>query len=387
MSFTLKPAIKDNFVNREDLLDEMIGTLTNRRIDMGFALIGPRRVGKTSILREITHRLANKKDVVAIYFCLWDLVENNLREFSGQLIKTLLVGFRGKISVKYKLRRLLQVPIEGIYEFLKAAGISIKILDEIEIELRHKDRPLDANILVERIFALTEQLGREYRVRVILIIDEFPSLIDLTNGKKLGEGVIRKIRTVNETLENTVLCISGSIRKTMETVALSPSSAFYRQFIIKRIEPFDELLSGQLLKRNLRRRITSSAIKAAYSLTKGIPFYLQLLGRQLERTDVEPINKEVIERVFRETLTEEGDIIFNEEFYRLSEKERTTLRAMAGIEKSKLNEISRRLQEGTNVISKYLEYLIIKGMVEKEERGVYKIVDPVFSDWLKEKFP
>ena len=387
MSFTLKPAIKDNFVNREDLLDEMIGTLTNRRIDMGFALIGPRRVGKTSILREITHRLANKKDVVAIYFCLWDLVENNLREFSDQLIKTLLVGFRGKISVKYKLRRLLQVPIEGIYEFLKAAGISIKILDEIEIELRHKDRPLDANILVERIFALTEQLGREYRVRVILIIDEFPSLIDLTNGKKLGEGVIRKIRTVNETLENTVLCISGSIRKTMETVALSPSSAFYRQFIIKRIEPFDELLSGQLLKRNLRRRITSSAIEAAYNLTKGIPFYLQLLGRQLERTDVEPINKEVIERVFRETLTEEGDIIFNEEFYRLSEKERTTLRAMAGREKNKLNEISRRLQEGTNVVSKYLEYLIIKGMVAKQERGVYKIADPVFSDWLKEKFP
>ena len=37
---------------------------------------------------------------------------------------------------------------------------------------------------------------------------------------------------------------------------------------------------------------------------KGIPFYLQLLGRQLERTDVEPVNKEVIERVFKETLTE-----------------------------------------------------------------------------------
>ncbi len=47
----------------------------------------------------------------------------------------------------------------------------------------------------------------------------------------------------------------------------------------------------------------------------------------------------------------------------MSEKERATLRAMAGEEKSKLNEISRRLQEGTNVVSKYLEYLIIKGMV------------------------
>ena len=91
MGFTLKPAIKDNFIDRESLLDEMIATLTSRKIDMGFALIGPRRIGKTSILREITHRLANKKDVVVVYFCLWDLVGNNLREFSHQLIKTLLV--------------------------------------------------------------------------------------------------------------------------------------------------------------------------------------------------------------------------------------------------------------------------------------------------------
>ena len=44
---------------------------------------------------------------------------------------------------------------------------------------------------------------------------------------------------------------------------------------------------------------------------------------------------------------------------------------MAGMEKSKLNEISRRLQEGTNVVSKYLEYLIIKRMVRKEERSVF----------------
>jgi len=43
---------------------------------------------------------------------------------------------------------------------------------------------------------------------------------------------------------------------------------------------------------------------------------------------------------------------------------------MAGMEKSKLNEISRTLDQGTNVVSKYLEYLIIKGMVRKEERGV-----------------
>jgi len=386
LSFTLKPAIKDNFINRETLLDEMITTLMDKKIDMGFALIGPRRVGKTSILREIANRLVNKKDVVVIYFSVWDLVENNLREFSRQLVKTLLTGFKSKFSVKYKLKSLLKVPIEKIYEFLKTAGVSIKILDEIEIELKRKDRPLDANMLIEKIFTLTEELAGEFGVRVILIVDEFPSLTDLTNGKRLGEGIIRKIRTVHETLQNTVLCISGSIRKTMEIAVLSSSSAFYRQFIVKRVEPFDELVTGKLLKRNLKQKITNSAIEVAYNLTRGIPFYLQLLGRQLERTTTELIDPEVIEGVFREILEEEGDVIFSEEFYRLSDKERAALRAMVEIESGKLSEISRKLEEGANVVSKYLEYLILKGVVEKEGRGIYRIADPVFSDWTRKKF-
>ena len=386
MSFTLKPATKDNFVDRESLLEDMISTLTDRKIDMGFALIGPRRVGKTSMLREITQRLAKKRDIVVIYFSVWDLVENNLQEFSHQLVKTILSGFKGKFSVKYKLKSLINVPLEKIYEFLKTAGISIKVLDDIEIELRRKDKPLDANVLTEQIFALTEELAQEFKVRVVLIIDEFPSLIDLTNGKKLGVGIIKKIRTIHETLQNTIFCISGSVRKTMETVALSSSSAFYRQFIVKRVGPFDELVTGELLRKNLRQKITNPAVTAAYNLTRGIPFYLQLLGRQLERKVSEPIEPKVIEEVFQEILEEEGDIIFNEEFYRLPDKERTTLRAMAKTEGGKLSEISRNIEDGVNVVSKYLEYLIVKGIVEKENRGIYKIADPVFGDWIKRNF-
>jgi len=386
MSFTLKPAIKDNFINRDALLNEMLTTLTDKRIDMGFALIGPRRVGKTSILKELAERLSSEKSTVVIYFSVWDLVENTLQEFSRRLIRTILAGFRSRLSSKYKMKRLLKVPIEKTYEFLKTAGISIKILDEIEIELGQRGKLLDANILVERIFALTEELSQEFGVRAILIIDEFPSLIDLTNGKKLGEGIIRKIRTIHETLQSTVLCISGSIKKTMEIVTLSPFSAFYRQFIVKKISPFNKSITSELLRKNLKQSITDSGVEVAYELTKGIPFYLQLLGRQLERVDAKSINASVVERVFGETLEEEGDVIFNEEFYQLSDKERATLRVMIGASVKKLNEISLQLGEGANVVSKYLEYLVLKGVVKKEVRGIYEITDPVFEEWMKRKF-
>jgi AAA+ ATPase superfamily predicted ATPase len=386
MGFTLKPAVKENFINREDLLDEIVTTLTDERCDMGFALIGPRRVGKTSILLEVANRLKDEKKVVVIYFSIWDLVENTLKEFSNQLTRTILAGFRDKLSVKYKIKRLLKTPTEKIKEILKEAEISITILDEIEIELSRKDKVLDANILLEKIFALTEELSSEFNVRTVLMLDEFPALIDITNGKRLGEGVIKKIRTIHEKLEHTILCISGSIRKTMEIVVLSSSSAFYRQFIVKEISPFDKVTTGELLAKNLRQKVNPQVVEVAHSLTNGIPFYLQLLGRQLQRTSTKIIEPKTAKAAFDEVLGEEGTIIFEEEFYRLSDKERAVLRVMVEHQVEKLNDISEGLQEGVNVVSKYLEYLIAKGLVQKQARGMYKITDPVFERWLMRKF-
>lgn len=386
MRFTLRPAVKDNFINREDLLNEMVNTLINERLDMGFALIGPRRVGKTSILLEVANRLKDKKKIIGVYFSVWDLVENTLREFSDQLTKAILLGFKDEFSIRYKIRQLLRTPKERIKEVLKEAGISIKILDEIEIELLRKDKALDANVLLEEVFALTEELSKEFNVRTILMLDEFPSLADITNGKKLGEGVIKKIRTINERLENTILCVSGSIRKTMEMAVLSSSAAFFRQFIVKEISPFDKFTTGQLLSKNLAQKVSPQVVETAHSLTSGIPFYLQLLGRQLQRVSTKTIEPEIVKAAFEEVLEEEGTIIFEEDFFRLSDKERATLKTMVEYKVRKLNDISDNLGEGINVVSKYLEYLLLKGLVQKETRGIYRIADPVFEKWLVMKF-
>ena len=63
MAFTLQPAVKDDFVDREDILADMLSTLKDKSIRMGFALVGSRRIGKTSILKEVVRRLEGEKDV------------------------------------------------------------------------------------------------------------------------------------------------------------------------------------------------------------------------------------------------------------------------------------------------------------------------------------
>jgi len=386
MPFTLKPAAGEDFFNREELLHEMLATLANTEVDMGFALIGPRRVGKTSILKEVASRLNQRGEVVAIYLSVWQLVENTLKEFSQELTTATFDAFKPRFATKHKLKELLRVPAKKVYGVLKTLDIHIRLMDEIEVELASREKRLDAGSLMENVFNLIENLSQDFGVRSVLMIDEFPSLIELKNGKRIGEAIIRKLRTINEGLQNTVLCISGSIRKTMEIALLSPTSPFYRQFIVRKVGPLDKSSVGGLLKKNLTRPISPDAIDEVYSLTYGIPFYVQFIGRELERSPQPSIDRSSVVQAFAEMLQEEGDVIFAQEFYGLNDKERAILRTMAIGDLNKLSEIAHQLNETPNVISKYLEQLVYKGVIDKQTKGRYDITDPVFNSWLRAKF-
>ena len=385
MAFTLKPAVGENFLNREKIVKEMVGTLSNLNIDMGFALVGPRRMGKTSILKEVARRLSEKKGIVPIYISIWELAESNIREFSQEFTTDIFDAFKPRFATKHKLKELLKVPAKKVYDLLKTLDIHIKIMDEIEIELGKREKKVDVSTLVENIFNLIESLSTDFKVRSILMIDEFPSIIDLKNGEKIGKGIIRKVRTINEGLEKTVLCVSGSIRKTMELAVLSPSSPFYRQLIIKKIGPLNESSIKKLLEKNLNKTISKDALDEVYNLTHGIPFYIQFIGRELEKKTEVYVDRISVDKAFHEMLHEEGDIIFSQEFYSLNDRERAILKTMSLYNLNKLSEIAHNLNEGSNVVGKYIEYLTYKGIINKQTKGIYEIADPVFEDWIKEK--
>jgi len=387
MAFTLQPAVKDDFVDRENILADMLSTLEDESTRMGFALVGPRRIGKTSILKEVVRRLEGKKSIVPVYFSLWDLVENTLPELCSRITLSIVEGFKPHLSLKLKMKQLLNVPALKFFEVLRSLDIKMSLFDEIEIALRMgKSGEIDPNTLIEKVFLFGEEIAKENEVRFILMLDEFPSIMDVKNKTKLGEGIIKKIRTIHEGLENTILCISGSIRKTMEITALSPSSAFYRQFIIKNIEPFDLEATTEILENNLGAKISAEAISRFYGLTGGIPFYLQFLGRELGRFSSESVDLPEIENSFDQFLLQEGDILFAEQIKSFSDKEKMILSRMACYGLKTPAEIQKSSGEPSNVVSRYMEYFLSKGVLQREKKGVYQFTDPIFKVWLKRRF-
>jgi len=387
MAFTLQPAVKGDFIDRDDILADMITTLNDESIRMGFALVGPRRIGKTSILKEVARRLHEKKGIVPVYFSLWDVVENTLPELCTRITMSIIEAFKPHLSLKLKIKQLLKVPALKFFEVLRSLDIKLSLFDEIEIALKMgKAGDINSNTLIEKVFLFGDQIAKENEVRLILMLDEFPSIMVIKNKTKLGEGIIKKIRTICEDLENTILCISGSIRKTMEITALSPSSAFYRQFIIKNIGPFDLEATSKIFKDNLSITLHRDAIKRVHELTGGIPFYLQFLGRELGRFDKESIELSEIESIFGQFLLQEGNILFEEQIKSFSDKEKMILSNMAYYGLKTPSEIQKSSMEPSNVISRYIEYFLLKGVLQREKKGIYVFTDPVFKVWLKKSF-
>lgn len=378
MTFTLKPVRGREFINRTKMLEEMVAELKDSSSTTGYALYGKRRIGKTSVLKEVQRRLEQEEGVVVVYLSVWDIIGSTLPEFCQRLSLEVIEAYRPHIGLPYRTAELIRTPLAMLRQILEETELKI-VYNEIEF-LLSRNKYVDENALIEHAFTIAEKLGEKTGIKCVLMIDEFPSLIDLkSNNVRVGEAVLRKIRSLFEDWEKTSLCISGSIRSTMHLAVLSSGSPFYRQLMVKEIKSLSEEHVTKLLLQHLD--ISQEGVREIYEFSAGIPFYVQFIGKMLERTENSTLDS--IRMVEREFLAEEGNILFKEEFDSLGPKERLIVLSIAGGCHAP-KEMADALGDKTTNVNRFLTYLGEKGYVSKKEPGYYVLEDPVFERWMKE---
>lgn len=388
MAFTIQPAVGQEFINRETELNDMLSTLKDKDSTIGFALVGKRRMGKTSIFKETKRLLDKEKEIVPIYFSVWDLVEKNIPEFTKKFSIAMIDTYRPKLGLKYKAKELLASPFNLLKDIVRGLKLNLELKDSLTLLLSfEKEKSIDAGRLIDEVFHLPEALAGQTKTKCVIFMDEFPDVIELKlNGKKTGQDIIKKIRTIQEDYQNTSFNISGSFRKTMELACLSSSSAFYRQFVLKNIGPLSKENVNLLMKKNLKGKLfTGDGLDLLYSFTKGIPFYVQFIGRLLNQSNMAGITEDEVKKRIDEFLSQEGDLLFKEEFDGLSEKERLIVTVMAAKKVSSFGDISKCLHDKVANPARFLSYLEEKAVLEKRKKGVYEFADPIFEEWLSRK--
>lgn len=374
--FTLIPVYGDNFVGRKDIIHEIINEIYEPKSRIGFCLHGRRRVGKTSILKELEDEVSKRKGIVVAYLSFYELSDLSLKTFTEQLSTIVLEAFRRKATIPFEhsIEVLMKSPKEIIESALSKIKISWGLSNELRFFLEYKKEKVeDYPSIVKRAFDFGEKLANASGTKFVLMLDEFPEILKVENGLQ----IVKMFRTLHENHKNTVLIISGSEKKTLETVALGEASPFYKQLVPKKVSEFSFEETIEFL-RKYDLKLSMENAKKLYENTGGMPFYLQYIGRSVSISND-------IDTAIDEFIREEGNLFFSEELEKLSEKEKLIV---ASIAKGAITPtgISKSSGEPVTSVSSYLINLQKKEVIAKTRKAAYILIDKLFALWLKKRF-
>lgn len=385
MAFSLKPILGKKLIGRENEVNEIINSIVNN--NTGSAIYGVRRVGKTSILLEVKNQLEKNPRFKVVYTSLWELLPSTLEKFILEFFIQMLDSYLSDIKIKFK--ELIKLDLPSIKKSLEHIKISSELKDKLVYLLDlWKNKDIDTFEIAKDILKLPQKLAEEYKCVSVMLLDEFPTIL----GYKDGESIVGYMRTLNERQDRVVYIIAGSERKTMEHVALSSVSPFYKQLISREIKALNKENVAIFIRKNLSwLKITDDAIDTIYRYSKGLPYYINLIGIMIENSRFELkegdiLDAKKVEGFILRFLNREGSLYYSEEFESLNDPEKYILGTMALYGASSPTDIVRITRKNNSYIASYLYRLKKKKIVFQDIQGNYKIRDPMFEQWIKYEF-
>lgn len=262
------PVIPPSFVGREKLLRTIRNTFEGRhRSHSLISLIGPRRIGKTSILRTLAS--CEQDSCVYVPIGLQTLVGGN--------------GLAQQFS--FEIRSSVQ-----------SSMYSIGIKSEVPYPDRSSSDHEALLSLKRYIDTARESIGAK---RIVLMFDEL-DVFQLFITEERDDTVFRILQFLRFMVqEGSVGIIATGFQPPSEWPDQGQVSPLFNIGIILRVSTFDYKEACELLQRPLQGLVEfdPQALRYLYEMTGGFPFLLQLLGSRV--TDI-CIEREVL-RIDRAT--------------------------------------------------------------------------------------
>lgn len=385
MAFSLKPVTGDDLIGREQLVIEILNTIESSHT--GYALYGMRRVGKTSILFEVENRLQKQKDVCVMYLSLWKLIPSTFEQFLKEYFIRVVDMFSVRLGIKLKTRELIKLNAVSIKQSLSDTKLNKEFQEKLTYLLDvWKNKNLNPLELANQIFTLPGKLADTTKILCIIILDEFPELLKFPEGS----ASIQALRTIYEKQGLVVYCIAGSERRTMDAVALTSTSPLYKQLITKEIYPLRKEDVIKLFEKNLPNiTITGSAFNLIFEYTRGLPYFVNLIGIIIENAvkgkKGYELDKEELEKLILKYLEREGSLYYTEEFEKLSDLEKYILSVMAIFGARTLKEIIDFTKKPNTTIATTV-YRLVKKKTLLKVNGNIIIKDPMLQQWIKYEY-
>lgn len=372
------PFVTNGYVGPEYFCDrtEETAMLTNLLTNgNNIALISPRRVGKTDLMRHCFQQKSIKDN----YHCfLIDIyATNSFHDFVSVFGKSILDTLKSKGRKAWEgfLNALLSVRSEISFDIngnpVWGLGVGAMVppqttLDEIFTYLRTAEK------------------------HCLVAIDEFQQILYYNDNKNVEAA----LRTQIQQCSNANFIFAGSQRHLMSEMFLSPSRPFYQSVVPMSLGaiPMDRYwaFAEPQFAKNGNRKISYEVVASVYQRFEGITANVQRIMNMLYMLTPkgEVCTMEMIDKAI-DTYLQLSSAYYEELLRQMPEKQRNVFLAIAtegqvkGISSGKFVR-KYNLPSTSSVVS------AVKGLLEKDfitqNDSVYSIYDRFFQLWIEKTF-
>lgn len=347
------------------------------------AVIGPRKVGKTSLILEAarrapSHAAVSILDVMAHLPLSLELFRVLALRAVDALVASALGG---------SLERRARDP-RAYGELLRGSELYTTLPKELRADLDALVGEAPTPEAVGRWLDLPEELAKALGARVVVAIDEAQELARLASS---AFDPFPSMRARWQRHERVAYVISGSAPTTLRELVTARHSPFFEHFDVLDLGPFDVAHAVRLLVDEAEpdRPIDEPLARRIVDVIGGHPFYLQLVGQALS-AEPPPYDADALKPVLQSLLfsrTGRLALYFQNEYERLVGRATTaaaTLEALALGGPMRLTDVSKRIGASTASTARYLERL---ADAIGRDGDLYAIDDPLFATWIRWRSP
>ena len=360
----------DYFCDRVKETENLVKLLTN---DNNMALISPRRLGKTDLIRHCFNQPRIKNHYYTFIIDIY--ATNSLSDFVEVFGRVILD------ELKPRGRKVW----EGFFNAIKS------IQQQISFDINGNPvwglglgAAANPSTTLDEIFNYLKTAGKPCMVA----IDEFQKILDYPNGQNIEAA----LRTHIQKCPNATFLFCGSKRHLMTEIFLSPSRPFYQSVITMGLDPISEDKYADFAKRQFEKNgksLHEEVVPQVYNRFYGVTAYLQRIMNVLY------LNTEKGEVCSPDMIEDAIDFIINlnSEHYetlfgQMSEKQRQVFLAIA-IEKRARNISSSEFVRKYHLASPSSVVSAIRGLLDKDfitqDNNEYYVYDYFFPIWLEKR--
>lgn len=365
------PVTDYNYIGREEEALRLKADFTH---GINVILMSPRRIGKTSLVKHVLEEI-NKENILIVYMDIFGC------KTDYEVYNKFAAAVLSQTSNNRKL--WLDEAKDFIYRLTPKISVNPGLAMEFNVSLGITPKTHTP----EEILSLPEKIAQKKGKRVLVCIDEFQQIGELSNSFSV-QAVMRGVWQLQK---HTSYCLFGSKHHLMASIFLNKSMPFYQ---------FGELMSLQRIPestwvsyiishfKDSNRTISAKQAQSICQFVGNYSSYVQQLSWLVltQSKEGDTISDELIQSGFK-SLLDINEALFMQQVEPLSEYQMNFLRAIAnGVHTNfTLAKTREEYRLGSYANIARLKTALVKADLIESRNGELYITDPVFEKWIQIK--